>query len=91
MRFRLVRLTIALNRACHVEVAQAGVFQPMAEIHPSKHVFDEQLAFSVRIRGLEFRVFENRGGLRFAVDCGRRTEDEPIVPGCKHRFQQRRA
>ena len=89
MRLRLMRLAIALDRAGHIEVAQAGVFEPMAEVHPAEHLFDQQLAFAVRIGGLELRVFKDRGGLRLAVAGGGRTEDQPVVPGRQHCFQQR--
>src|SRR6266566_6075253 len=67
MGLRFMRLAVALDRARHIKVAEARIFETMAKIHPSEHLFHQQLALAIGIGGLELRVFEDRRGLRLAV------------------------
>src|SRR5438552_7858843 len=61
MRVRLVRLAVAFDSARHIEVAKARIFESMTQIHPAKHLFDQEPALAVRIGGLELSVFKDRG------------------------------
>ena len=50
---------IALDRACDVEVTQAGIAHTMDLVHPAEDVFDQQFALAIGVGGLELRVFQN--------------------------------
>ena len=88
VRLRLMRLAVAFDRACHVEVAQTRIFKPVAEVHPPQHLFDQQLAFAIRIGGLQLCVFKDRRGLGLAIAGGSRAEDQPVMSGRQHCFEQ---
>ena len=57
-------------------------------VHPAHHVLGEEFGLTVGVGGGEFCVFEDGGGFRLAVTGGGGAEDEAIVAGGLHGFEQ---
>src|SRR3984885_15770696 len=70
VRFRLMRLTASLYRACDVEITEAGIAQTVDSVHPRQHVLYQPLALAIGIGLRQCGVLLDRRALRLTVNSG---------------------
>src|SRR4051812_38768553 len=63
VRFRTMIFALLFGSAGSVEVAQAGVAEPVDLMEPGEHPLNEQFGFAVGIRGMKRIAFFNGGAL----------------------------
>ena len=71
-----------------IEVAQGHVAQAVSPAELGQHGFDHELGLAVDVGRMVRHVFRNRRLFRFAVDGGRRREDEVFDAGPAYGFQE---